>query len=276
VRKGSFFHFVDLSSQGLGHSHDDGIASVAIDDHPGFAAGHGVLDCLVDLVGVDVVFGHRLAIRSDFEQRCLAERVEFNVGGAGHFLKDLPHLAGDLFDLRVIVSEDFHCDVGARAFEDFIEPHFNRLREEIGLARHLDAEFGAHAVCQLVLGKVVAFNLWPFLEGFVEDVGIGDVDTHWIGSHFRRADARKGVSNARELLSKHFLCALLHGDGGIKPDARRANHVRGEGTFVELRDKLRTEASEDEQGRDKQCDRASDEKDAESQSQAKDGFVDPL
>ena len=135
----------------------------------------------------------------------------------------------------------------------------------------MHSEFGAHAVCELVLGEGLAVDLWPFFERLEEDVGVRDVDAHRVGRDFRGADAREGVGDVREFLHEHLFGALLHGDGGVEPDAGGADHVRCERAFVELRDELRAEPAEDEQGQGKQGDRASDEKPAEAQGEAKEG-----
>ena len=121
-------------------------------------------------------------------------------------------------------------------------------REEIGLAWHMHAEFGAHAVRKLVLRDRLAVHLWPFVERLEEDVGVGDVDAHRVRRDLSRADAGEGVGDVGEFLQEHLFGALLHVDGGIEADAGGADHVRGERSFVELRDELRAKPPEDEQG----------------------------
>ena len=78
---------------------------------------------------------HGLAFGDDFEQRRFAERVELHVRRAGNLFQDLPHFAGNLLDHGEVFAENFHRDVGARAFEDFVEAHLDGLAEQDGLRR---------------------------------------------------------------------------------------------------------------------------------------------
>ena len=101
----------------------------------------------------------------DFEQRRFAERVELHVGRAGHVFQNFARFARNFFDLGEVLAENFHRDVGARAFEDFVEPHLDGLAEQIGLRRERALPSSAvMQVGELVLGDGLAVDFAPFAQ----------------------------------------------------------------------------------------------------------------
>ena len=62
----------------------------------------------------------------------------------GIALQNLARFAGNLLDHGEVVAENLHRDVGARAFEDFVEAHFDGLAEQVAFAGNVLAEFLGH------------------------------------------------------------------------------------------------------------------------------------
>ena len=130
--------------------HDNGKAPVALDDRADFLARQRRGNGAVQILGLKIVAAKRVAVGFDFQQGRASEGVELHVAAAGDLSKQVANLGGQPFQFLEVVAVNLHRDVGADAGHHFVEAHLNRLREEIGLARHMDGEFAPHQFDQFV------------------------------------------------------------------------------------------------------------------------------
>ncbi len=188
----------------LRQTHHDIVAFAAVDQRAGFFAAKGGADHGVDFVGVQVEPLQGFALRGDFEHRHAAECLKLHVASARHAAQQVAGFRREALQLGVIVAVDFQRQVGACAGHNFVEPHLDRLGEEIRLARCGGHEFLAHELDQLGLGDFAAVHLAPFIQRREEEVGVGNIWPHRVGRDFRRADTGEDMADLGKLLHEEL------------------------------------------------------------------------
>ena len=68
---------------------------------------------------------------------------------------------GEFFEQIIVVAKDFHGDIGADAFEHFVEAHFNRLRDEHVSPFELALDFVADKARQFGLPRHSLIDFTP-------------------------------------------------------------------------------------------------------------------
>jgi hypothetical protein len=199
-----------------------------------------------------IVFGQHVALHSDLEHRRAPCRFKFNftfaLSRAGNLFEHFFDFGTESLQDIVIVSKNFHGNIGADSLEHFVEAHLDRLRDHYAHTRIQILDFRRDDLRQFFLGDWPIVDLSPFALRFVVNVKVAIARRHWVGRNFRAADARKDVRDFRNPFLDFLLRLTLLFGAFVDINAARSIHHHGERAFVELGNEICAESIEDHYG----------------------------
>lgn len=141
----------------------------------------------VQFACVQVVSPQRVAVGNDFQNGRRAEvvAVQLDRFRAANLLQNFSRLTRDALKLGEIVAVNLHRDVGTRAFEHFVEAHFDGLREEIINARHAGLERAREEFLEFVARDGAAIDLAPFLRRCEVEERVRKIRAHRVSPEWR-------------------------------------------------------------------------------------------
>ena len=200
-----FFDLSVIGAERLGHTDNDVVAAVALDDAADDLAGERGADGVVDLSGLEIVAAKHGALHAQLELRGAAVGLVFNLGNARRLFEDRLDLLGERFEDVVVGAEDFHGEFGLGAFEHFVETHFDGLGEEQIVVGIDFLQGGLDLHQQFGLGGGATGGLRPFSERFVEEVNVAFVRRHGIGGDGAGADTGKNAGEFGKISAQAVL-----------------------------------------------------------------------
>jgi hypothetical protein len=162
---------VEVGALRVGQAHDDVAAAVAFEHRAhGFAIERGG-DRAVHFGAGDIAAEQFGALHIEHERGSAAVHLQLGVP-AGHGLDAVADFASEPLQHVEVRAEDFHRERALAAFEHFVEPRLDGLRELEVVAGNRGVHRLVNRLAQLGFRRRAAWRLWPFLERFVEDVEV--------------------------------------------------------------------------------------------------------
>ena len=169
----------------------------------------GRTDRSIHRSGVQAIPGQCIALQRNLKDCHASLGLEFDFRRARDILQKRLHLLSQLFQDVVVLSENFDRDVGPNSLKHFVEPHFNRLRDQNVTLLVLPFDLITYPPRQFWLRRYAIIHFPPFHARTVRNVEVCFVRRHWVRCHFARADSRENPRNLRKFLTHHFICMEL-------------------------------------------------------------------
>jgi hypothetical protein len=254
-RHGQVLQCLDIFANRVGQANDNREAPIAFEQHTGFPAPDRCADHVLDGKLAEANPRDFGFVDLDGEELQTCDLFDPYVLRAFDAAQDGRNLVGCRQHRLELLAEDLHGEVAARASEQLVEAHLDRLREfEIVAGQLLNGFLDAldqRVLCERPVG--------PFLLWLEDYEGIRNVRRHRIGREFRSACLREHVGDLGKRTDRLFDLGL-HALRLAQRGARDTDGVHGDVFLVKGRHELLAQPCEQDGRSGEQYDRREDER----------------